>query len=105
MNNIRELVIKTEQNLDIKKSSTGKQKRDYSDTVKKLAHEMKNQNPFVNDETYKSYESFEYFDDTLLTKQDTTKLLEWTKEKSREFKKRLEIQNKKNTDIHFDIEK
>jgi len=106
MNNIRHLVMTTEKNLDIKKSTSGKQKRDYTETVKKLVKEMKNQNPFVQDQAYKSYESFEYFDDSLLTKHDTTKLFEWTKEKSMEFKKRIEI-NKKNTgnnkDIHFEI--
>lgn len=103
MNNIRTLVLTTENNLSIKKPSSGSQKRDYRDTAKKITKEMKNQNPFVDDNTYKPYENFEYFSDTLLTKKDTTKLLTWTKEKSSEFKKRIEINREKNTSSIIDF--
>lgn len=96
MNNIRTLVLTTEKNLNVKKASSGAQKRDYRETVKKMTKEMKNQNPFADDNKYKSYENFEIYDETLLTKQDTTKLLEWTKKKSNAFKKRIQINAKKN---------
>lgn len=106
MNNIRELVMNTEQNLEIKRPSSCGQKRDYRGTVKKVAGEMKNQNPFVDDNTYKSYENFEYFSENLLSKQDTTRLLNWTKEKTNEFKTRIEIDKKKDTEnIDFAISK
>ena len=106
MNNLRQLVMTTEANLGINKPNSGKQKRDYKDTVKKLAKEMKKQNPFVDDKVYKSYENFEYFDDALLTKQATTHLLSWTKEKTHEFKTRIEINQRKrkaNQEVDFSI--
>ena len=41
MNNLRQLVMPTVANLGINKPNSGKQKRDYKDTVKKLAKEIR----------------------------------------------------------------
>ena len=65
MNNIRTLVLRTEKNLNVKKASLSAQKRDYGETVKKMTREMKNQNPFADDNTYKSYDNVEIYDETL----------------------------------------
>jgi len=93
MNNIRTLVLNTEINLEINRIKSGGRNRDYRETVRILVKELKENNPFVEDGTYKYYESFEYFEEGILTKQDTTRLLSWTKEKSDEFKQLIELES------------
>ena len=60
--------------------------------VKTLVKEASKDNPFIEDSIYKSYQSFEYLEEQILSKQDTTKLLEWTKRKSDEFKNLMELE-------------
>ena len=92
MNNIRTLVQNTEKNLEINHNGSGKNKYDNREMVKTLVKEASKDNPFIEDNRYKSYQSFEYFEEQILSKQDTTKLLEWTKRKSDEFKNLMELE-------------
>ena len=92
MNNIRTLIQNTENNLDIRINKSGKNSYDNREIVKTLIKEMSNENPFIDGGNYKTYEAFEYFDEKILTKQDTTRLLEWTKNKNDEFKSLIELE-------------
>lgn len=86
-NNIKRLIEKTEESLDIKVTSTGNNKLNTKASVHKLAAEIHKNNPFAENPKEMKYDSFPNFNGHLLNRLNTTNVIRWASKKYKQFEK------------------
>ena len=88
MNNIKILVDNTEKNLEIKPSTSAKNKADIKNSVKVLVIEMLKENPFNENCHLRKYDGFKNFDGNFLSNLGQSNI-DWAKKKIRQFRKEM----------------
>lgn len=86
-NNIKTLIEKTEESLNIKVTSTGNNKLNTKASVHKLAAEIHKNNPFAENCKEMKYDSFPNFNGHLLSRLNTTNVIRWATKKYKQFEK------------------
>ena len=90
-NNIKRLIEKTEESLNIKITYTGKNKLNTISSVQNLAAQLHKNNPFDEKSKKSTYDSFANFDGYLKNKLDTTKVIEWAIKKYKDFENTINM--------------
>ena len=86
-NNIKRLLEKTEESLNIKVTSTGNNKLNTKASVHKLVAEIQKSNPFAENAKESKYDTFPNFDGHLLNRLQTTNVIKWAAKKYKQFEK------------------